>query len=309
MLDNVLGETQGLSAVDPRQLELIDLIARFTPSEGVHETAIDALQLIRADVPQCRLCTVYEPGLCMVVQGRKQASLAGEIYKYDALNYLVISHSVPVLGQVMEASPDRPFLCLKLAIDPGEISSLMLETALPGRNSVVTGRGLRVTRISDSILDATLRLVRLLASPADTPVLAPLAMREICYRVLTGELGPRLRELAVTDSHTQRIARAIELIRRSFMEPLRIQDIAGRVHMSPSSLHHHFKAVTAMTPLQFQKQLRLHEARRLLLAEGLDATSAGHRVGYESPSQFSRDYRRLFGAPPRREIAQHRNGA
>lgn len=308
MMENAVARMQGPPNADPRQSELIDLVARFAPGEGLHETPIGPLKLIRADEPRDWLCTVYEPGLCVVVQGRKQASLAGEVYRYDALNYLVVSVSLPAIGQVLEASPERPFLCVRLDIDPGQISGLLLEADLPPREEIAGGRGLRVSRVSDSILDAILRLVRLLASPKDTPVLAPLVMREIHYRVLTGELGPRLRELAVADSHTERIARAIDYIKRSFHEPLRIETLAAMVYMSPSSLHHHFKAVTAMSPLQFQKQLRLHEARRLLVSEGLDAMTAGHRVGYESPSQFSRDYRRLFGAPPRRETAELRNG-
>src|SRR5882762_2775901 len=156
-------------------------------------------------------------------------------------------------------------------------------------------------------LDAVLRLLQLLNTPRDVRVLAPLAIREIYYRVLTGGLGTRLRELAVADSYSQRIARAGDLLKRRYAEPVRIEEVADAVHTSASSLHHHFKLVTAMSPLQFQKQLRLHQARRLMLTEGIDAAAAGHRVGYESPSQFSREYRRLFGAPPRAEIAQVRS--
>jgi AraC-like DNA-binding protein len=162
--------------------------------------------------------------------------------------------------------------------------------------------GLQVWRVTAPLLDAVLRLLRLLHTPHDAPVLAPLAVREIYYRVLTGGLGQRLRDLAVADSHGHRIARAIDLLKRRFAEPVRVEEVAQAVHMSPSTLHHHFKQVTAMSPLQFQKHLRLHQARRLMLTEGLDAAAAGHQVGYESPSQFSREYRRLFGAPPRAEI-------
>jgi AraC-like DNA-binding protein len=168
-------------------------------------------------------------------------------------------------------------------------------------------RGLHVSRVSTPLLDAVLRLLQLLNTPHHVPVLAPLAIREIYYRVLTGGLGPRLRELAVADSYSQRIGRAVDLLKRRYAEPVRIQEVADAAHMSASSLHHHFKLVTAMSPLQFQKQLRLHQARRLMLTEGIDAAAAGHRVGYESPSHFSREYRRLFGAPPRAEIAQVRS--
>jgi AraC-like DNA-binding protein len=164
------------------------------------------------------------------------------------------------------------------------------------------GRGLNVARVSEPLLDAVLRLLRLLRTPQDAAVLAPMAVREIYYRVLTGELGPRLHALAVADGHAQRIVRAIDLLKRRYAEPIRIEEVAEAVHMSPSSLHQHFKQVTSMSPLQYQKHLRLHQARRLMLTDGLDAASAGHQVGYESPSQFSREYRRLFGAPPKAEI-------
>jgi AraC-like DNA-binding protein len=179
-----------------------------------------------------------------------------------------------------------------------------------GRSAVPpsTDRGLYVARTSPQLLDAVLRLTRLLEQPRDASILAPLVLREIHYRVLTGEVGHRLRELCIVDSQVNRVARAIELLRKRFTESLRIEDLAAAAHMSESSLHHRFKAVTAMSPMQFQKQLRLHEARRLMLTEGLEAAAAAHRVGYESPSQFSREYRRLFGAPPRREIETVRGG-
>jgi AraC-like DNA-binding protein len=212
-----------------------------------------------------------------------------------------VSVTLPAVGHVIEATADRPYLCLRLELDARLIGELMLQV---GRNGVPpsTDRGLFVARTSPQLLDAVVRLTRLLEQPLDAAILAPLVMREIHYRVLTGELGHRLRELCIVDSQTHRIARAIELLRRRFTETLRIEDLAAAAHMSESSLHHRFKAVTAMSPMQFQKQLRLHEARRLMLTEGLEAAAAAHRVGYESPSQFSREYRRLFGAPPRREI-------
>jgi AraC-like DNA-binding protein len=191
---------------------------------------------------------------------------------------------------------------VRLNVDMRELASLLLDSspaAPPGLS-----RGLQLARSTPELLDAVARLLRLLRAPADAPVLAPLAIREIFYRVLTGELGPRLRALAVADSQAQRIARAIDLLKRRFAEPLRIDEVADAAHMSASSLHLHFKQVTSMSPLQFQKRLRLHRARQLMLADGLDASTAAHRVGYESPSQFSREYRRLFGAPPRAEIRQ-----
>ena len=232
--------------------------------------------------------------------------LAGEAILYDPLHYLVISVTMPTVGQILEASPEKPYLCMRLNIDPREIGGLMLEPGMGEPQVTGLERGLRVSRVTAPLLDAVLRLLRLLRAPRDVPVLAPLAVREIHYRVLTGELGPRLRELAMADSHSHRIARAVDLLKRRYAEPVRIEEVAEAAHMSLSSLHHHFRLVTTMSPLQFQKQLRLHHARRLMLTEGIDAAAACHRVGYESPSHFSREYRRLFGAPPKAEIQQVR---
>lgn len=293
--------------LDEQQADLAALVTRLAPQEGVHASAIPGFTLIRANSPSVPMPSVYEPSLCIVVQGRKRAVLADEIYMYDALNYLTVSVTLPAIGQVLEASKDRPYLCLRLELDARLIGELLLQI---GRSGVPpsTDRGLFVARASPQLLDAVLRLTRLLEQPRDASILAPLVMREIHYRVLTGELGYRLRELCVVDSQVHRIARAIDLLRKRFAESLRIEDLAAAAHMSESSLHHRFKAVTAMSPMQFQKQLRLHEARRLMLTEGLEAAAAAHRVGYESPSQFSREYRRLFGAPPRREIEIVRGG-
>jgi AraC-like DNA-binding protein len=306
MFDNDLESSPEVSLLEMRRAELVELVARFAPTDGLHDTAIAPLQLMRASATTQGLPSVYEPGLCVVVQGCKQAMLAGEVFRYDPLNYLVISVTLPIVAQILEATPQKPYLCVRLTIDPREIGGLLLEAGVDELPVAEAERGLHVSRVSTPLLDAVLRLLQLLRTPRDVPVLAPLAIREIYYRVLIGGLGPRLRELAVADSHSQRIARAVDLLKRRYAEPVRVEEVADAVHMSASSLHHHFKLVTAMSPLQFQKQLRLHQARRLMLTEGIDAAAAGHRVGYESPSQFSREYRRLFGAPPRTEIAQVR---
>jgi AraC-like DNA-binding protein len=298
-----------VSPSDVRQAELIDLVCQFAPSDGVFDTAITSLQLLRASAPAVGLPAVYEPGLCFVVQGSKQAMLAGEVFRYDPLHYLVISVTLPIVGQILEATQEKPYLCVRLNIDPRDIATLVLEA--DGYAAPFTGveRGLRVARAADPLMDAVLRLLRLLRTPHDVAVLAPLAVREIYYRVLTGELGPRLRALTRVDSQAHRIARVIDLLKQKYAQPMRIDELADSAHMSASSLHHHFKQVTAMSPLQFQKQLRLHHARRLMLTEGIEAAAAGHRVGYESASQFSREYRRLFGAPPRTEIEHVRSVA
>ncbi|MFO1339909.1 MAG: AraC family transcriptional regulator [Burkholderiaceae bacterium] len=290
--------------------EMIGLASQFAPTDGLHDTAIAPLQIVRASAPAQALPAVYEPGLVMVLQGRKQARLGHELLRYGPLHCLVVAVTMLPHAQVTEASPETPYLCLRLNVDPRELAALVLDAgaaagvaAAPGLAPALS-RGLQLTPSSPALLDAMARLLRLLRTPADVPVLAPLAIREVFYRVLTGELGPRLRALAVAESHAQRIGRAIALVKRRYAEPLRVDEVAEAAHMSPSSLHLHFKQMTSMSPLQYQKQLRLHRARQLMMAEGLDAADAAHRVGYESPSQFSREYRRLFGAPPREEIRQ-----
>jgi AraC-like DNA-binding protein len=290
------------------QAELAAVIERHARKNGLQPTIIDALWLMRATSPSQPLPGLYEPALCIVVQGRKHALLADETYVYDALNYLVISVTLPMAGQIIEASEQRPYLCMSIDIDTSIIGDLLMQSGPRDTSKDRECRGLYVARTNAGLADAVLRLARLLDEPRDAPVLAPLILREIHYRVLGGELGFRLRELCVTDSQTQRIARAIDLLRSRYAEPITIDDLASAAHMSTSSLHHRFKEVTTMSPVQFQKQLRLHEARRLMLTQGMEAATAAHRVGYESPSQFSREYRRLFGAPPRREIDTVRDG-
>jgi AraC-like DNA-binding protein len=248
--------------------------------------------------------SVYQPSLAFVVQGRKRALLNDEVFLYDALNYLVVSVTLPAVGQVLEASPERPYLCLRLKLDLEEIARLLLELGDRGAAPVAADRGLFVARMDEALLDAVLRMVKLLDAPQDIAMLAPVIQREIYYRVLRGELGHRLVDLAEGDGASHRVVRAIEWLKQRYTAPLRIEELAAAVHMSASALHHRFKQVTAMSPLQYQKHLRLHEARRLMFTDGVECATAGHRVGYESPSQFSREYRRLFGAPPRAEVAR-----
>ncbi|MDH5823916.1 AraC family transcriptional regulator [Luteimonas sp. RD2P54] len=299
--DNVVTARRGSEA---QRAELAGRIARNVPGEGVHECAVPGLAMIRADAPSQPLPCVYHPSLCVVVQGRKQAMLGEELFVYDPLHYLLVSMSVPVTGRVIEATTDRPYLCLRIDIDPGMVADLapQIPAPAPAAPSGDEHRPMHLARTPGPLLDALLRLVRLLDTPAEAGVMAPLALREIHYRVLLGELGPRLLALCQVDGAAYRLARAIDLLKTHYAEPLPIDRIAAAACMSASTLHQRFKAATAMTPLQFQKQLRLQEARRLMLMEGVEAAAAAHRVGYESPSQFSREYRRLFGAPPRREV-------
>ncbi|MGJ7542951.1 AraC family transcriptional regulator [Variovorax sp. LT1R16] len=287
--------------------ELAALIDRITVTDGAHETAIPRLGLARATQSQHPVHGMYEPAFCVIAQGSKRVLLSDEVYLYDSSQYLVVAQNLPVSGQVIDASPEAPYLGLRLSFDVKEITALALDLQLskatPARASQ---RGIFTGELSPTLLDPVLRLVKLLDTPEDLAALAPLITREILYRLLRSPDGWRLAQMAMVDSHSQRIAQAISVLSQRFQEPLRIEDLADRVHMSVSSLHQHFKAVTAMSPLQFQKQLRLQEARRIMIGEHLDAATAGHRVGYESQSQFNREYSRFFGSPPARDIKRLR---
>jgi AraC-like DNA-binding protein len=289
------------------QSELVTLIAGFTDHDGEHSTAISPLVLYRYSMPAELTHGLYTPALGIVAQGRKALTLAGERYVYGQGNYLFISVDLPAAGQVIEATPDAPYLGLRLNLDLGQIGGLMMEAGLPKPRSVDVGRGMMVGTIGAPLLEAVVRLLRLLESPEDIGMLAPLTVREILYRLLVGEQGAHLRQMTLANSRTQRVTKAIGWLKHHFAERLRLEALAHEVNMSPSGFHHYFKSVTALTPLQYQKHLRLQEARRLMLSEDLDAATAGFQVGYESPSQFSREYRRLFGAPPLRDITRLRN--
>ena len=307
MSAQILSDTTLEQSFQEKRLELAALIERFTSQDGSHQTAITPLCLFRASSPSEPVHAVYEPALCLVAQGAKEVLLADEVYRYDQANYLLVAVDLPIIGQVIEARPEVPYLGLRLNLDPREINALIIEAGIPAPANPDSGRGLTVSRIEPQLLDAVVRMVRLLQTPQDIRLLMPLIMREILYRLLTGEQSTQLRQIALANSQTQRIAKVINWLKFNYDKPLRIESIAREVNMSPSALHHHFKAVTAMSPLQYQKQIRLQEARRLMLSEALDAATASFNVGYESPSQFSREYSRLFGAPPQRDIARLRS--
>ncbi|WZO97910.1 AraC family transcriptional regulator [Isosphaeraceae bacterium EP7] len=289
--------------------ELAELIERHTGVDGEHPTAIGGLDLFRLSAPNEPIQIVYEPSLCLIAQGRKRVILADEIYIYDPAHFLLASVDLPVASQVIEASPQSPYLALRINLDAGQVGELAADAGLARPAGPPKNRGLAVSPVGPTLLDAVVRLLDLLDSPGDVGILAPLVLREITYRLLVGEQGPRLRQITAVDGQARRIVRAIQWLKGHFAEPFRIDILAREARMSPSSLHHQFKAVTAMSPLQYQKQLRLQEARRLMLGEGLDAATAGYRVGYESPSQFSREYRRLFGQPPRLDLASIRTAS
>lgn len=281
--------------------DIAALIDRFTDADGIHQTAIGALRLGRASEPLPPHCGFQEPSFCLIAQGAKRVLLADEVYEYDPSRILVASVDLPVIGQVVRATPEQPFFGFVLRLDPVEVAEVASHARLAPPADATTLRGICVGEAGPELLEAVARLLRLLETPADIPALAPLVQREILYRLLRCENGWRIAQMTAAHGHSQRVRDAISWLRANFAEPLHIDAFARRVNMSPSSLHHHFKAVTAMSPLQYQKQLRLQEARRLLLAEDVDAATAGHRVGYESASQFSREYNRMFGQPPARD--------
>jgi AraC-like DNA-binding protein len=246
----------------------------------------------------------------VIAQGSKEVLLGDDCYRYDADRYLITAAALPTATRVTEASEERPYLGVVLGLDPALVGSVMVEAGHPAPRENAAVKAFDVSPLDAGLLDAVLRLVRLLDSPAEEArFLRPLITREIVFRLLRGEQGGRLRHIAVLGGHAHRIARALERLHEDFDRPLRVEDIARELGMSVSGFHHHFKAVTAMSPLQFQKRMRLQEARRLMLGEDLDAASAGYRVGYGDASHFNREYKRLFGAPPARDVERLREAA
>jgi AraC-like DNA-binding protein len=299
---------RGNRAVTPNELaRLATDVERQTASDGAHDTPMSGLMLYRASAPSDLTAVVYEPSLCVVAQGAKEVRLAGEAYRYDPAHSLLVSVDLPVETRVVEASPGRPCLVVVISLDLAVVGELLADgmTALPVGTPA---RGLTVSPIEWPLLGAVGRLVGLLDAPQDIGALSPLVLREITYRLLAGQHGSRLRQIASAGAPAHRIARAIRWLKDHFAEPLRVESLARHVRMSPSAFHLHFKNVTALSPLQYQKRLRLQEARRLMLGEVLDAAEAAFRVGYESPSQFGREYRRMFGASPRQDVATLKAG-
>jgi AraC-like DNA-binding protein len=266
---------------------------------------IPRVMLMRATAPSIPVASLCQPLLYVVAQGSKRVTLGEKVFDYDAAKYLVGSVDLPVTGEIREASVERPYLAMSLSLEPATLAAMLLDMPSDAeeRKSMA---GLAVSPLTADLLDAVVRLLRLLDRPPDIAMLAPLAEREILYRLLIGPQGPMLRQIALADSRLTQIARAICWIKQNYDRPLRVEALAEIAHMSSASFHRHFKAVTAMSPLQFQKRIRLQEARRRVLGLDADAASVGFAVGYESPSQFSREYSRLFGVAPGRDAARLR---
>ncbi|MSM39453.1 MAG: helix-turn-helix domain-containing protein [Geobacter sp.] len=281
-------------------------IARWTEQREVYATAVPGLSLFRREAPTEPISGMYEPSVCLVSQGAKRVLLGDDTYVYDAHHYLITSVHLPTIVQVIEASPEKPYLGLRLKFDLREVSQLMVDSNLPQPRPQQSSRGMATGEVTLQLVNAFIRLIDLLADEKDIPILAPVIQREIIYRLLVGDQGERLRQIATAGSQSQQIAKAIGWLHSNYSQSVSMDELAAQANMSTSTFHHHFRSLTALSPLQYQKQLRLQEARRLMLAERLDAANAAFQVGYESPSQFSREYNRMFGAPPVRDIAKLR---
>lgn len=285
---------------------LVDIIERHTPADGTYPSTLPGVTLIRASSPTMPMPVIYTPTLCLVAQGTKEARLGEATYRYNAENYLIASVELPVMGSVIEATEERPYLCLQLDFDMAALSELAI--CYPGALTDVQDppAGIMLNKTTPELLDAAVRLASLLDTPHDIDALAPLTLREILYRLLTGPQGNIIRHMTQAESRLNQIARSIIWIRTHFREACRIEQAASIAGMSRSAFHHHFKAITTMSPIAFRTHLRMQEARRLMVSDAVDAASAGFHVGYESPSQFSRDYVRIFGMSPARHANQLR---
>ena len=289
--------------------ELVDRILRALPEDGRVDALGGLFYLHRESSPTEPLHAVATPSLCVMAQGGKVLHLGDADHRYDPFHYLLITAELPVSSEVVRASEDEPYLSMVLRLDPELVGQVMIEAGEVAGTGRTEPLALDVSPLGEDLLDAALRLVRLADAPEEAGVVAPLILREVVYRLLRGAQGDRLRQVAALGGHSPRMAPAIRRLHEEYDRALPIEELAGEVGLSASRFHHHFKAVTGMTPLQFQKQLRLQEARRLLLGEDLDAATVGYRVGYGSASHFSRDYRRLFGAPPIQDVERLREVA
>ena len=290
--------------IETAREEIVERMSRLLPEDGRINLFSDLL-LIRSSVPAEPVQSLFQPSFCFVAQGRKRASVGGEVFLYDPFHYLIFTVDLPVAFQIEAPSKELPYLGMSLSLDSALVASVIVESGIRIKKGDASVKAMNVSAIDADLLDAVARLVRIAETPAEGKVLAPLVIKEIIYRLLAGGQGARLAHL-LTASDTRRISKAIGHLREHFDEQLKMEEIARELGMSVSGFHHHFKSVTSMSPLQFQKHLRLQEARRLMLGEDLDAASAAFRVGYQDTSHFSREYKRHFGAPPHNDIASLR---
>ena len=286
-------------------LPILQQLIRQYACDGNTQTAIANMSLYCSRVTTGPMQAMYEPSLCVVVQGEKLATLGSSTFAYNSAHYLVVALDLPLTCSITAASEADPYFGLRVKLDVDVLRALILDMP-PGLRQSCSISGLSLGTVTPDLLDPLVRLMRLLSQPEDIPVMAPLIEREILYRLMRGPDAEILHQLALADSRFSRVNKAIEWIKRNYREAFSVEAVAASANMSTSSFHHHFKAVTSMSPLQYQKHIRLHEARRLILSEWMEAARAGFEVGYGSPSQFSREYKRVFGAPPVREVSELR---
>lgn len=282
--------------------EISSLVDKYSEGEGIHASPVKGMNCLKMFGGASALPAVYTPCVCVITQGEKQVTLGERVVTYAPGEYLAVTVDLPVSGHVTVASQAKPYLCLQIEVDALLLGDVILQCENPPVAESDTASGLFVGKMDEALMDCVLRYARLMDAPHEQAVLLPLLQRELYYRLLHSPYGGAIVQLAKDDSHMRRIAKIVRHMKDNLAEPIRIDDLAAYVNMSPSSFHHHFKKVTAMSPLQYQKNLRLTEARRLMLTESIDAARAAYTVGYESPSQFSREYARLFGAPPMRDV-------
>ncbi|EOB3584498.1 AraC family transcriptional regulator N-terminal domain-containing protein [Vibrio vulnificus] len=292
-----------LPITNTRSTALAELIAKWTGDSNFFDTDIPGLKLSRWTTPTPPTSYTHNPSICLIAQGKKRVLLGEDSFIYDSNHYLISSVELPITANILTASEEAPYLGLIMELDLQEISQLLVNSEFSiNTRKKEAQKGIAVGKLSDSLLDAFIRLMALLEEPDSINVLAPIIKREIFYRLLMTEQGARLHQIVTAGSHSHQISKAIDWLKNNFIKPLSVSELAAYSGMSKSSFYTHFKAMTSMTPLQFQKKLRLSEARRLMLTENLDAMATTFKVGYESPSQFSREYSRLFGAPPSKDI-------
>ena len=285
------------------QLEVLRKLAARAENRRT-ETGIPRVAMVKGEIPEHELAAVYDPMVNLILQGGKTMTIGDRTLHYDSGTYFVMSVDLPAVGAVRQDGPGKPYLAVSLALDPAIVATVLADAADPAPTTAI--RGFSVAPVTPELLDAWVRMLRLMDQPADIPVLAPAYEREILYRVLQGPHGWMLRDIAIPDTALSRVRLAIEWIRTNFNKPMRVDLLAQIAALSVSAFHRHFKAVTALSPLQFQKRLRLLQARSLLIAAGRGASHVGFEVGYESASQFSREYARFFGWPPAQDAARIR---
>jgi AraC-like DNA-binding protein len=292
--------------IDAARANLIHKMIKHVTTDGLQSTAIADLCLYRASAPTNCTSAAYDPRLVIFVQGQKRINLGAKTYLCDESSFLLSTVDLPVVSQVVAATPERPMLCLTLRLDMSEVRRILSQEEFPVAPEPTSAIGMAVGVTPISLLEACSRLVDLLDSPQDIPFVGSLIRREIIYRLLHGSQGEHLRAIATLGEQSHRTAKAVSWLRMNYAKPLRVEDLAAKAQMGVSTLHHHFRTLTAMSPIQYQKQLRLHVARERMLNDGLDAASAAFEVGYESASQFNREYSRLFGQPPMRDVKARR---